>query len=86
MQNASRGILPNDPDAKAFNGDVDVEGEKIHVKDGICHYDGETYLVSDDGGLIIDMNKEVMGRIENGKFIPRDDQYLQQLQAKGILG
>ena len=68
-----------------FNGTVMVEGKPVQVKAGVADVDGKPYIVSDDGQLVLDSKGTLVGHIENGKFIPADQQYLKMMQDKGYV-
>src|SRR5688500_10240434 len=87
MQGAVKAPLSETPQGgnDGYNGVVDVNGQKISVKRGLAEFNGQEYFVSDDGDFVIDQNFMVGGRVVNGVFIEIDDQYLAELQAKGML-
>lgn len=68
-----------------YNGVVEAMGEKVSVKRGMAEFAGELYFVSDDGDFVVDKDHMVVGRVVNGVFVPIDDNYLAELQAKGMI-
>lgn len=68
-----------------YNGKVSYNGQQISVKNGMAEFNGELYFVSDDGAFVVDKDHMVVGRVVNGEFMEIDDQYLAELQAKGML-
>lgn len=59
--------------------------QPIEVVDGIAKYDGQTYYVSNDGEMIIDKDRRLVGYISNGKFVPNSPEYTQKLRDAGML-
>lgn len=76
---------PSQAPSQTYNGTVSVEGTPVEVKDGVAEMDGEQYYVSSQGEMVIDKDRQLLGYIENGKFMPMDDQHLADLKAKGYL-
>ena len=72
-------------ETKGYNGIISIEGEKIKVSEGVFEYDGESYYISDDGSMVVDRERNIIGRIENGIFKEIDDDQLTTLRNKGIL-
>jgi hypothetical protein len=70
---------------QGYNGPVKVQGQTIMVGNGVAEFNGQVYFVSDDGSVVINRNDEIEGRVVNGVFVEMDDQYLNELRAKGIL-
>ena len=52
-----------------FNGTIDVQGQKIQVKNGQADFQGQTYKVSKEG-QVSDPKGQMIGRVDNGKFTP----------------
>jgi hypothetical protein len=46
--------------------------------------DGEKYIVSDDGKIVVNMKREFVGTIQNGKFLPATPELIDQFQKQGI--
>lgn len=70
---------------EGFNGAIDVEGQQVHVVNGICTYDGNIYFVSNNGEVIVDTGRNVVGYVDNGVFRPTDESHMQQLKKMGVL-
>jgi hypothetical protein len=68
-----------------FNGQVIVEGKPVDVKAGVAQVDGKPYIVSDDGTLVLDAKGNLVGHIEGDQFVPADEKYLKEMQAKGYV-
>ena len=81
MDTSTPGML----ETKGYNGIISVEGEKIKVSEGVFEYDGESYYISDDGSMVVDRERNIIGRIENGIFKEIDDDQLKTLRDKGML-
>ena len=68
-----------------FNGTVTVQGKPVEVKAGVAQVEGQPYMVSDDGKLVVDSKGRLMGHIEQGQFIEADETYLKQMQDAGYV-
>ena len=68
-----------------YNGTVSVEGKSVQVSGGIAEFDGEKYYVSDDGSMVVDGQRNVIGYVESGQFNPIDKPHLDLLKSKGYL-
>lgn len=49
--------------------EVEVEGKKVPVQRGIAMFNGHPYFIP-DGKTVIDQNRQVVGSVQNGKFVP----------------
>jgi len=67
-----------------YNGVVSVEGQQVQVSEGITQFSGKQYLVSDDGSMVVDQERKIVGYVQNGQFKPMDAQHAAMLEAKGI--
>ena len=65
-----------------FNGTIDVQGQPVEVKSGIAEVEGQRYMVSDDGKVILDARGQLVGHIENGQFVVVDEAYARALQEQ----
>ena len=72
-------------DLPPYNGVVDFAGEDIEVVDGAFEAGGETYVVADDGSMVMNSKRELLGRVENGVFIEVDDEQIARLKDLGML-
>jgi hypothetical protein len=70
---------------KPFNGSVTVNGKKVEVEDGIATMGEKKFFVSTDGSVVIDQNRNVVGSVENGKFVPTTEQHIAELKKRGIV-
>ena len=68
-----------------YNALVMVEGQPVEVKAGIAQVEGQPYMVSDDGKLVVDVKGRLVGHIEQGQFVPADEAYLKQMQDAGYV-
>lgn len=68
-----------------FNGDVSVNGKRVKVANGVANFEGQKYLVSDNGAMVVDGQGNLIGRIVKGQFVPVDAQYLKQMQDAGYV-
>ena len=68
-----------------YNGVVDFDGEKIEVVDGSFKFEGIIFHVSDDGSMVMNSERDLLGRIENGVFIEVDDEQISNLRNAGML-
>ena len=70
---------------QGYNGQIKAFGQQINVVDGIAQFNGEQFLVSINGELVINSDKKVIGHIQNNEFIEADDAYIEQLRSKGMI-
>lgn len=68
-----------------FNATVMVDGKPTEVKAGVAQVDGQPYIVSDDGKLVVDSKGRLVGHIEQDQFVPADQAYLKQMQEAGYV-
>lgn len=68
-----------------FNATVMVEGKPVEVKAGVAQVEGQPYMVSDDGKLVVDTKGRLVGHIEQDQFVPADEAYLKQMQDAGYV-
>ena len=68
-----------------FNGTIDVQGKPVQVQGGVAQVDGKSYIVSDDGQLVLDEKGILVGHIEGNEFVPVDQHYLKLMQGKGYV-
>lgn len=68
-----------------YNGDVDFMGETISIKDGVGEIEGRKVYTSPNGAMVSDDKGQIIGRIENSKFVVIDESQAKQLaQSKTI--
>ncbi len=73
-------------DAQAgYNGPIVIDGDPVEVKQGVGVYDDEEFYVSDDGSVVIDDERNIVGRIEGDTFVPVDEAYAEKLREMGVL-
>lgn len=68
-----------------FNGVASYGDRKFTIKNGIANVDGDTFYVSDDGGLVTNANREVVAIIQNGKVIELTQEIADQLTEAGVV-
>jgi len=74
------------PQSGGYNGTVTYEGEQIQVKGGVLQdEDGETFYVSNDGEMVVDNERNIVGYVKDGEILPLDDQHLEVLREMGVL-
>lgn len=83
-------MLSGQPQSKpqqsaGYNGVVSVNGEDVVVQGGVAQYDGKTYYVSNDGDMVIDGSRNIIGYVDGGKFKPIDQAHLNMLREKKYL-
>lgn len=76
---------PNPQQQGAYNGVVDVQGTSVRVIDGIAEYDGERYFVSNNGQMVVNEKRQVLGYIEDGQFKPIDANHIATLKRQGLI-
>ncbi len=82
---APQGGNPDTAHGKYNGVVVDPEGNKIEVRGGIAQVDGQPYVVSDSGAMVVNGKGQLVGHVENGKFILVDDTYLNQMRDAGYV-
>jgi hypothetical protein len=68
-----------------FNGQVMVDGKPVTVQAGVAQVGNESYIVSDDGQLVLDSKGHLVGHIEGQEFVPVDQHYLKLMRGKGYV-
>lgn len=76
---------PKPQPQEGYNGIVTVAGENVSVKNGIAQYGGDTYYVSNDGDIVAEANRNIVGYIKDGEFKPLDNEHITLLKSKGML-
>ena len=73
-----------DRSSVGYNGIVLVDGGQVPVSKGVADVGGKKYLVSDDGSIVIDQDRRIVGYVEAGQFKPMDAQHAALLKSKGV--
>ena len=74
------------PQSGGFNGTVTFDGESFQVKGGVIEDDdGETFYVSNNGEMVVDGERNIVGYIKDGEVVPLDDEHLETLRGMGVL-
>ena len=74
------------PKSGGYNGTIMLDGEAFQVKGGIIEdEDGETFYVSDNGEMIVDGDRNIVGYVKDGQAYPLDDEHLEVLREMGVL-
>lgn len=68
-----------------FNGQVMLDGSPVTVQAGVAQVGDQSYIVSDDGQLVLDSKGQLVGHIEGQEFVPVDQRYLKLMQGKGYV-
>lgn len=68
-----------------YNGVITVNGDEVDVKGGIGVYQDDKFFVSDDGSMVLDEERNLLGRIENGTFVEVDEAQMEAMQQDGRL-
>ena len=71
------GMMGVDRMQKGPSGIVDVNGQKVQIKNGKAQFNGQTFMV-DNRGQVTHQQKQPVGRIQQGKFLPDQPQQPQQ--------
>ena len=66
-----------------YNGVVEVEGKPVQVKAGVANVEGQPYFVSDNGAMIVNHQGQLVGHIENGKFVVVTEDYARKILGSG---
>lgn len=83
IHDAAQAALKSHGLSGGWTGTVEHDGEQIGVKNGLAHFNGQVYIVSDDGRLVVDQNKRLVGVIQNGKVENPTPEIIDQLQRQG---
>ena len=77
--------LPPGGHPDGFTGQVLVDGQAVQVTGGAANFDGQDYIVSDDGQYVVDLEQHLVGLIQKGIFIPVTPEIIDQLKQQGVL-
>ena len=80
----SQGTDPTTSHGK-YNGTVDVQGQPVQVQNGVAQVEGKPYFVSDNGAMVVDQSRNIIGKITDGKFEPISLEYLNQMRQRGYV-
>ena len=69
-----------------FNGTVTYQDKSFEVKNSVAIVDGEKYIVSDDGRLVVNTKMELVAIIQNGELQPATPEIIDQLRQQGVFG
>ena len=64
------------PQQQGFNGVVDVQGQPVKVVNGMAQFQGKPYFVSPPVSVVLDQNKRIVGKVENGKLSPMNPKHV----------
>lgn len=70
---------------QGYNGSVQFQGQVIPVQNGVAQFQGQPYYVSHDGSMVIDGQRNLLGSVQGGQFVPTDAQHQEQLRTQGHL-
>ena len=73
-------------DSGGYTGTVTFDGKSFQVKGGVIEdEDGETFYVSDDGMMVVDGERNIVGYVKEGEILPIDDDHVEVLREMGVL-
>jgi hypothetical protein len=74
------------PQSGGYNGTVTLDGESFEVKGGVVQdEDGETFYISDNGEMVVDSERNIVGYVKDGEVLPLDEEHLEVLREMGVL-
>ena len=74
------------PQSGGYNGTVMLDGESFQVKNGVVDDDdGESFFISDDGSMVVDGERNIIGYVKDGQVLPLDKEHLEVLREMGVL-
>ena len=88
---APQGQPPQQPAAPQgqgkYNGEITYEGKSMQVINGVTKdKQGDTFIISNDGSIVTDAKThQIAGHVEDGKFIPITQEYLDKLKKAGVI-
>ena len=68
-----------------FNGTVEVGSKSVEVKNGVVVVEGQKYFVSHGGEFVANAKGQVIGRIEDKKFVPLNKDMIAEMQDKKLI-
>jgi hypothetical protein len=68
-----------------YNGTVMVNGEPVQVQNGAVQAEGQVFMVSDDGAMVVDGQGKLVGHIEGNQFVLVDQKYMDMMVEKGYV-
>ena len=73
--------------AKPYNGTITFQGKTAEVKNGvITGKDGRKFIVANDGHFVVDaQTRQLVGKVEDGKFVPTDAAHVADMQKRGAI-
>lgn len=69
----------------AYNGTVDVMGTPVEVKNGAAEVKGQRFFVSNNGMVVVNEKKQIVGFVEGGKFKKNTPEHIELLKAQGLI-
>ena len=79
------GANTNNPLEGRFNGTVQSDDGPIEVKNGFAVVDGQLFMVSDDGVVITDKDRRIVGVIVKNHVKELTPELINQLRKKGYI-
>ncbi len=70
---------------QGYSGVVQVQGQPVQVQNGEANFGGQTYYVSHDGSMVVDAQRNLLGHVQGGQFMPTTDEHVAQLRGAGLL-
>lgn len=69
---------------QGYSGTVMFQGQPIQVQNGQAEFDGERFIVSDDGMLVVNDKRQFVGTIQDGEFIEVTPELIDQFKQMGV--
>ncbi len=70
---------------KGFSGRIEVRGRLMNVVNGVLKSGPKNYYVSDNGEMVVNENRQVVGYVENGMLVPITKEYIEKLRTQGLV-
>ncbi len=74
-----------DQEAKGFSGRIEVRGRLMNVVDGVLKSGPKNYYVSNNGEMVVNENRQIVGYVENGALVPITKEYTEKLRTQGLV-
>lgn len=71
--------------SQGWSGTVNVQGQPVQVQNGVGEFQGKKYFVSNDGMIVADEQRNLIGIVQDGVFVQATKEIAAQLKEQGIL-
>jgi hypothetical protein len=68
-----------------YNGIVDADGTNVQIANGVGEFEGKPVYVSDNGAMVVDKGRNLLGHVVDGKFVEATPEYLDQMRKAGFV-